>query len=606
MDEMDQGSELGAAPAAPPAEAVEPPADAGAATAPVTAPAAGVEAPSAPAKRPTGLARWGVALIALAVAVGVVSVAAAILAAGGSSSTVQGWLPKDTVAYLEVRADLPGDQRTNVGNLLAKFPGFADQSTLDAKIDEALDRMLEGSGVSWTKDVKPWLGGEVGYAVTTAAFAAARAEGLGSGALGGMAPATMPEDGFVALVSVKDAAAASAWVGSKLGGTQSTEAYAGGDLTVVSGGAADGAAFAVRGSVLLLGPQKAVKAALDTGGKSAVASSASFAAARKTAPSAYLGYGFIDLKAFVDAALAAAGDQSSTVPQACLDSIVAGIPAWAAGSARAEDAALVFEASSAATGTAGAAGPSAIASHLPATTVAAVEVRDFGPGLVDGLARLKDQLACDPSAAATVEQVEEALMALGGAEALVGWAGDAALAVEYNGGTFGGGFATVVTDEAAAGRTLDQVRSLVALGGSSAGISVHEESFGSGTLLVVDVPSSVGAEVPQIAATVQGGVFVVGTIDFVKSVVGVVANSSLATTVAYTRAMSAAGGDGVSDVYVDLAGIRRAVEATMPAAEKARYETEVKPYIEPFEAFASVAKGPGTSAVSRAVITFTK
>ena len=84
------------------------------------------------------------------------------------------------------------------------------------------------------------------------------------------------------------------------------------------------------------------------------------------------------------------------------------------------------------------------------------------------------------------------------------------------------------------------------------------------------------------------------------------ASSSLATTDAYKRAISTAGGDGISDVYVDITGLRLAAESMMPADAKARYETEIKPFLEPFEAFASVAEAPGATIVSRAVITFTK
>jgi hypothetical protein len=232
------------------------------------------------------------------------------------------------------------------------------------------------------------------------------------------------------------------------------------------------------------------------------------------------------------------------------------VPAWAAGSARAEDSALVFETS------------------MPADAI---------------------------------KQVEQALAAVGGVEALVGWADDTAIAVEFNGGTFGGGLAATVTDEAAASRTLQQVQALLALGGSGAGLSSRTEPYGGGQLLVVTVPSSaVGVTVPEIAATVQDGVFVLGTIDFVKHVVDTSANSSLATTETYKRAISTAGGDGVSDVFVDLAGLRAAAETMVPAAEKARYDTEVKPFLVPFEAFASVAEAPGSTTVSRSVITFTK
>lgn len=558
-----------------------------------------------PGARPAGLLRWGVALIALAVMVGVVSVAAALLAAGGSTSAVAGWLPNGTVAYLEVRADLPGDQRAKVGDLLAKFPGFADQASNDAKIDEALERLLEGSGTSWTTDVKPWLGGEIGIAITSAAFDFA-GKTLDN-------PERSPEinDGAVLLVAVKDGTAAKAWVTKQVGGTQATESYAGGEITVVSGAPGGTMAFAVRGSVMVLGPVKAVKASLDTGGSSPVATAESFAAARKTAPSAYLGFGYLDTKAFVDAAIAAAGDQAG-LPAACRDLGVEMIPAWAAGSARAEDDALVFTTTAK---TAGAASTtkdtaSAVASHLPASTVAAIEVRDLGAGLVAGLDTLKTTLACDPSTADAITQVEQALAAVGGAEALIGWADDTAVAVTVDGTAFGGGLAATVTDEAAAGRALDQLKALLALGGTGAGLTSREEAYGGGTLLVVTIPAdatgAAGVAVPEIAATVQGGVFALGTIDFVKAVVDTSPAGSLAKNPVYERAIALAGGNGTSDVFIDIAGIRAGVEAMLPGEARTRYETEIKPFLLPLEAFAAVAEAPGATTVSRAVITFTK
>jgi len=580
--------------------------------APVAATQVGGGGPAAPAPspgRPKGLVRWGVALLALAVMVGVVSVAAVILAAGASSSAVQGWLPTSTVAYLELRADLPGDQRAKVGDIIAKFPGFADQSSLDAKIDEALGRILDASGVSWTADVKPWLGGEVGVAVTAAAFDLASGPSLEAGDLSVMGLSKAADDGAVLLVAVKDANAAKAWVSKQVGGTQTTETYAGGDITIVSGPLKTNVAFAVRGSVLILGPEKTVKASLDTAGNSPVPSSASFAAAREAAPTSYIGFGYVDLAAFAEAAAALAGSQAN-LPKACLAEVVGLLPPWTSGAMWASDDSLVFESTTPTTGeatstTKGSA--SAIASHLPQTTVAAIEIRDMGPRLVDAVATLKKTLACDPATAGVVDQVEQALAAAGGLEALLGWADDTAIAVEFSGGTPGGGLAATVTDKAAAGRTLDQVKALLALAGVGSGIGVREEAYGDGQLLVITVPNeAAGTEVPEIAVTVQGDVFVLGTLDFVKGVVDTSAGSSLATLDTYKRAIEAAGGEGVSDVFVDITALRAAAETMIPAADKARYETEIKPFLMPFEAFASVAEAPAATTVSRAVITFTK
>ena len=84
------------------------------------------------------------------------------------------------------------------------------------------------------------------------------------------------------------------------------------------------------------------------------------------------------------------------------------------------------------------------------------------------------------------------------------------------------------------------------------------------------------------------------------------AGESLARDPVYERAIALAGGDGISDVFIDIAGIRAGIEEMLPAAAKTQYETEVKPFLVPLEAFASVAEAPGATTVSRAVITFTK
>jgi hypothetical protein len=570
-------------------------------------PAVGAPPPGAPA-RPRGLVRWGVALLSVAVVVGVVSVGAAFLAAGAGGSAVRGWLPPDTIAYLELRADLPGDQRAKVGDILAKFPGFADQASLDAKIDEALDRILEGSGSSWTEDVKPWLAGEVAVAVTSAALDIAKMPDLGALDPDNPDLGMAPDDGAVALVAVKDEAAAETWISGLIEGEQRTEPYPGGEITLVEGPLGSTMAYAIEGGVMILGPELTVKAALDTGGDSKVASSDSFAAALETAPNAYLGFGYLDVAAFVDAATEAAGS-AADLPQACLDDALAAIPAWASGSMRADTDVLVFTTTAPAVGDPPAteASASAIAAHLPGSTVVAIEIRDFGPSLLAGIDMIKEQLACEPSAAEMVDQVEQALAAIGGAEALVGWADDTAIAVEFTAGTPGGGLAATVSDEAAAERALDQIQALLALGGAGSGLAVREEAYGDGTLLVVEIPSELaGEELPAIAATAQGGIFALGTLDFVKHVVDTEAGDSLASSDRYERAIAAAGGDGVSDVYVDISGLVAAAETMIPAEEKSRYETEVKPFLEPFEAFAAVSEATGTSSVSRAVITFTK
>ena len=94
--------------------------------------------------------------------------AAVTLALTGSSpnASILGYVPGDSLAYAEVRLDLPGDQRQQVAAFLSKFPGFADQAALDTKIGETLDQLVGKASdgkQSYTKDIAPWFGGELGY-----------------------------------------------------------------------------------------------------------------------------------------------------------------------------------------------------------------------------------------------------------------------------------------------------------------------------------------------------------------------------------------------------------------------------------------------------------
>ena len=551
--------------------------------------------------RQAGLLRWGVALVVVALVIGAVSVGTFLLASGAATSAIESWIPSGTVVYLEGRADLPGDQRQNVGNIVAKFPGFKDQATLDSKIDQALDQVLQKSGISWTTDLKPWVSGEVGVAVTRDLL------DLASAARKEPTSVKAPDRGILVLLGVKDVAAATAWVAKQAGGTPTTTAYGDGSITTVD---KDGTtvAWATRGTVLLLGPEATVKAAIDTKGASPVAASSGFVAARSAAPSAYVGFGYLDTRSLFDALLAMSG--STTMPKACLDSALAAAPDWAAGFARAADGALVMDAvAPVASGLpASSVVPkdtaSAIAAHLPAGTLVAIEGRQSGPALVAAWSSIKAAIACDPSQKGSLDQVDTALAVMGGVESLAGWAGDSAIAVTRDGTTWGGGLAAIATDPAGAKRTLDQLKGALAIGGRSAGITYTEQPYAAGTIGLVTLPSTGGMALPPLAATAQGDLFVVGTLDFVKGVLDTAAGAGLAAQPGYSHAIDLAGGSGISDVYVNITGLREGLEGQIPGGSRASYESDVKPFLEPFDAFASVNKAAAATQTSRIVLVF--
>src|SRR3954465_6779891 len=112
----------------------------------------------------TGLsprARWLIGGGA-AVATGAAAIVAFMVLSARPVPEALKYVPGDSGAVAELRLDLPGDQLQHVGNLLAHFPGFKDQSTLPAKIDESLDRLVgavTNGQQTHTARLKPWLAG---------------------------------------------------------------------------------------------------------------------------------------------------------------------------------------------------------------------------------------------------------------------------------------------------------------------------------------------------------------------------------------------------------------------------------------------------------------
>jgi hypothetical protein len=184
---------------------------------------------STAAKPPRSRARWAIT-VAIVVIVIAASAAVALLITGRSSNaTVLGYVPSGATMYGEVRLDLPGDQRLAVGQFLSKFPGFADQAALETKLDQVLDDLVQGASnqqQTYTTDIKPWFGGELAFAVGPLPPATSLSSGD---------PSAVAAFRMLALVSVKDPAAAQAWLDAavvKAGGKTTTQSYDGATLSV--------------------------------------------------------------------------------------------------------------------------------------------------------------------------------------------------------------------------------------------------------------------------------------------------------------------------------------------------------------------------------------
>ena len=606
-------SEMTAAPAAPAAPVA---ATAAAAAVAVPQPVQPVSASAKPGRG--GRLRLVAAAAVVAVVLGATAAVAALLTGSTSQASVLRYAPQDTVVYGELRLDLPGDQRQAASAFLSKFPGFADQAALDTKLDEALDQLIgkaTDGKQTFTTDIKPWFDGEVAFAVGP----------LPKDALSGGASAAADARALL-LVSVKDQAAASAWFASALseaGATSTTETYAGTQLTIVTpaGDKAMTAAFAILGGdVAVAGDVASVKAAVDTKGSQSLASDPNFKAAEKSAKGDYIGFAYVNTKALFSSMLAASDGLGTKVP-AIGDSLAALVPEWTSYQIRVESDALVGVATNPHVDRGF--GPTTnrvnkVVDHVPSTAIALAAGNDVG-ATWEGLFT---QLGKDASTKDAVDAIDGVAGVFGGVPEALGWIGDAGVVVNQAGSDLEGGLVIVPTDPAKATKLFTTLRSFIALGGASAGVTVRDETYGDATITIVSVDlGSLGAmagglsggttdglKLPagklDLAFAVTDQVVVIGSSpDFVKHVLDTDAGSSLASTDSFKSAAGRVGKDVTGLTFVDIASARTLAEGTMPADELAKYTKDVKPFLEPFDAFGATTTVGGDLDTITTVIT---
>jgi hypothetical protein len=591
-------------PAAPPpavatAPAVEPP-PAPVATAPL-------ESASNGARPGRSKLRWLVAGLVVLLVAGTAAGATLLLTSDSGDPAVLAYTPADSVAYAELRLDLPGSQSAELAEIMKAFPGFEDQAAFPVKLSEALD-LLVGQATdgqqSYKNDVEPWFGGQIGASAgplpSTADPAAARG---------------------VVLLSVKDAAKATAWaegVVAKSGAATTTETHNGVAITIVepaAGAVPDAAgmkaAYAVVGPVLAIGDPTSVKAVIDTGGKTGLNTNAQFKEAEASVTGDRLGFAYADLAALAKSATDLAGSVTETMPSLPI-SLEGLTPPWVAGAVSAKDGAFVMESRSPHLEAAGP--PSNSESKLPGvvppTTVLLVEGHDVGKTI----ASFKDQLAEVPELKDPIAQLDDALAIVGGPEAVTGWIGEAGVAVTLDGGEVSGGLVIVPTDAGAADKLLGQLKAFIQLGGAQAGLSVTEEQYNGTTITVVDL-SGLGGLVGTMsqgavaapadlklayAVTDQVVVFGIGT-EFVKSVIDASAGESLADTERFSTALTQAGKEHASLFWLDVASARDFIEGMVPASDRSDYDANLKPYLQAFDTVIGTTT-PGAEIDSATVI----
>jgi hypothetical protein len=206
-----------------------------------------------------------------------------------------------------------------------------------------------------------------------------------------------------------------------------------------------------------------------------------------------------------------------------------------------------------------------------------------------------------------IDQLDQALGVVGGRDAALGWIGDTAIVVNDASGTPEAGLIVDPTDADKAKALFTSISTFVGIGGSQQGISVRTEPYNGATITIVDLgdlanrlggggaqigglPIPAGAHL-EIAWTVTDDLVVIGTgPGFVKHVLDTDDGSSLASDQQY-KDLAGRVGAGTGQSFVDITAIRQLLEKAMASSDAQamkKYESDVKPFLEPFDAmFAS-------------------
>ena len=549
--------------------------------------------------------RWilavGVAGIAIAVAIG-----AMLLMSRPTTPEALRYVPGNAPFVAEVRMDMPGDQMQNLGNLLAHFPGFADQSTLTEKIDEALTQLLAGvsdAEVDYRADIKPWLNGPLFIGISPPP-----------------AGSTDPNDAIPLISATTNGAVDCA---TALGGTVTHEPYRNLDLVIDT--AEFGFACVVDGRQALLGEPAAVRAALDAKADgTGMDKNDQYRAARGTLAGDQLAAIYVD-----GAALQQLMPSPRDMPgMPALPGLTPTLPAWMVAGIRAEADALVIDAVTAPIPAQTTAGPSLLpmpAGHaslvapiLPADTMVYLEVQGAGVALQNLLTQLRG-----------VPELAQPLLMLdgmGGASGLVGWIDDVGVAVSL-GGTTPDTLAPeialllIANDEGTASSTVASLSTMLGLAGLGGGVDVTEETINGiqvTTITITDLgavipPGSVpGMEIPPMDGPVSFSIAARGravVLTFGDGAMAGVLNAGAGTSLADSAAFKQAAARGIVNsqgtMYVAAGATIDLLKGFASAEDLAEFNANVAPYLDPLESVLVSGTSDSTGGRSRIVISVT-
>ena len=225
--------------------------------------------------------RLVIALVTLIGLTGAAVVAAYVFLFSGGADRAAALAPANSAFYVNVFLQPSTGQQMNLSGLIGRLPGFADEASLDDKVDQIVQNLLSGTGIDYRTQVKPWLGDQVAIAGRP-----------------GNADPTQAET--VVIAEVKDPDAARSAVADFVADSDETfaaESYGGVELQV-----GESATYAFVEGMLVVGTSTdEVHAVIDaSGGASSLADRGDFRAAMDALPADHLASAFVDVGAIAE------------------------------------------------------------------------------------------------------------------------------------------------------------------------------------------------------------------------------------------------------------------------------------------------------------------
>lgn len=233
--------------------------------------------------------RLVIALTTLLAAVGVLVVVGYVFVLGAVADRAARLAPADTTAYVTIYLNPSTGQRTNLGDILVKLPGFGDRATIDTNLDELVQKLVARAEIDYRSDLKPWLGDQIALAV---------------GPISPSGGATDAAAAALIIADVKDPTLARQGIdrlatrSANCTTTPKPVAYQGVDLVTTCG--SQPVTYAIVDRTLLASSSASrVRAAIDVaqGRKASLADQPGFQRAIRALPSDYLAAAYLDLAA---------------------------------------------------------------------------------------------------------------------------------------------------------------------------------------------------------------------------------------------------------------------------------------------------------------------